>query len=422
MTRITTGDMMHVHGAFGAKVDYTMRATVRLPHPVDAALLRWALEQTQRRYPYLSVQLKKGADVCYYEDNPRPVALLPTDGRILLNSEETNFHVWAVCWTEDRIHLDMFHGATDGIGLYRVLETLLYYYCAKRYGVTEHRGIRTLEDPVEPEEYLDPQDALPPPEQTRYPASPPGEAFTLERDGGLTPSAPTLWDVEIPEDAFLRFTSAHDASPGVMVSLLLARAIDGLYPQRSREIVSAYVINARPMLRADRTHHNCLGMALFPYSERVRAMPLTRQCTVYRGMTFVQSDEDRIAETLAVSAEQIRAAVRRAATFEAKKQVFGQMFRGGEGVISFLVSYTGQWRHPALGAYIRELWLHPPNTFSLLTEISAAGGKMFLTFQQRFLENTVRTAFLRQLEEYRVPYILRRTMAGDNARFPEPES
>ena len=28
---VTTGDMMHVHGAFGEKVDYAVRLTVRLP-------------------------------------------------------------------------------------------------------------------------------------------------------------------------------------------------------------------------------------------------------------------------------------------------------------------------------------------------------------------------------------------------------
>ena len=98
------------------------------------------------------------------------------------------------------------------------------------------------------------------------------------------------------------------------------------------------------------------------------------------------------------------------------------MFRGGEGTISFLVSYTGKWKHPALGGYMRELWAHPPNTFGLMVEIGAAGGKIFLTVQQRFREDTVRRAFLRQLEEHGVPYTLRRVMPGDTAAFPEPRA
>lgn len=421
MRRITTGDMMHVHGAFGEHVDYTARLTVRMADAVDAGLLRGALEKTQRRYPYLSVRLRRDDGAYGYGDNPRPVALLHREGRVCLNAEETNHHVWAVCYSGDRIHLDFFHGITDGTGMYHVLATLLYYYCAERYGVTEHGGVRTLEDPVRPEETEDPQDRLSPPE-TPPPAPPMEEAFTLETDGGLTPSEPTLWDVEIPEAPFIRFTSANDASPGTMVSLLTARAIDGLYPARTKKIVSAYVINARPMLGAEQTYHNCLSMAFFPYGDRIRAMPFQRQCTVYRGMTFVQSDAERVAGAMAANAGWIRAAAQGAPTLAEKERVFGQAFRGGEGVVTFLVSYTGKWRHPALGARMREFWTHPPNTFSLMTEIGAAGGKIFLTVQQRFREDTVREAFLRQLEERGIPCEVKRVMKSDVARIPPPSA
>jgi len=420
MKAITTGDMMHVHGGFGAGVDYTVRTSVRLTDAVDAAVLRRALDRTQRRYPYLSLHLRRGEDAYCYEDNPLPIALLHEDGPIRLNAEETNFQVWAVCWWEDRIHLDVYHGAADGTGMYALFSTLLYYYCAERYGLAEHTGIRTLDDPISPEETADPQDALLQFDLSQLPAAQMDAAFTLETDGGLTPSAPTIWDLEIPEDVFLRFTSANDASPGTMVSLLFARAIDTLYPQREKDIVSAYVINARPMLHAPKTHHNCLSMALFRYSERVKAMPLARQCTVYRGMTFLQSDEERVAAAMTANAAQVRAAAQAAATLEEKKEAFGRMFNGGEGVVSFLVSYTGKWPYPALGEHMRELWSHPPNTFSLLVEIGAAGGKIFLSIQQRFREDSVREAFLRQLEENGVPYTLRRVMPSDVATFPEP--
>ena len=420
MRRITTGDMMHVHGSFGAKVAYTARLSVRMTDPVDPALLERALEKTRRRYPYLCVRMERDGESFYYEDNPLPVVLLRRDGSAALNAEETNHHVWAVCCSGEYLHLDMYHGVTDGTGMYQVLATLLYYYCALRYGLTEHGGIRTLEDPVRPEELRDPQDGLAPPEGPQ--GAPPvlTPAFTLETDGGLTPSPPTLWDVELPEEAFMRFTSAHDASPGTLVSLLLARAVDGLYPRRDKEIVSAYVVNARPMLGAEETCHNCLSMVLFDYSDRIRAMPLTRQCTVYRGKTFLQSDGDRVRAAMAMNAAAVRQAVQESPTLAEKERIFGEMFQGGEGLVTFLVSYTGQWRHPALGSYMRELWGHPPNTFSLMAELGAAGGKVFLTLQQRFREDTVREAFLRQLEENGIPYAVRRRMASDIAAFPPP--
>ena len=420
MRRITTGDAMHVYGCFGAGVDYTVRLTVRLTERVDPTAMRAALDETARRYPHFCVRLRKGEDSFYYEDNPLPVALLLTDERIELNCPAANHHVWAVCCAEDRVHLDFFHGITDGTGMYAVLATLLFHYGKQRGSAAEPGGIPTADVPADGDELEDPQDALPAPGPGT--SAPMEEAFTLETDGGLTPGEATLWDIRIPEEAFIRFTTANDASPGTMVSLLLARAVDGLYPERKKRIVSAYVINARPMLGAPRTGHNCLSMAIFPYSDRLRDMPFSRQCTVYRGMTFLQSDADRVRPAMAANASAVRETLAAAATAEEKKERFGRMFRSGEGVITFLVSYVGQWRYPAVAETMRELWVHPPNTFSLLAEIGAAGGNICLTLQQRFREDTVREAFLRQLEQHGIPYRVVRKIPGDNAGFPEPEN
>ncbi len=423
MRTITTGDMMHVHGGFAAGVDYTVRLTVRLSEPVDEGLLSRALTLTQKRYPYLCVRIERGVDAFFYEDNPLPVALLHTDDPVRLNSEAVNFHLWAVCWNEDRIHLDTYHGLTDGTGMYEVLSTLFWYYGRERWGLSDRRGIRTLEDPVDPEELRDPQDTLEPPKADRpedKAAAPMPEAFTLETDGGLTLSEPTIWDVEVPEAAFVRFSSAHDASPGTMVSVLMARAAASLYPDRKKEIRSVYVINARPMLGAGKTCHNCLGMAIFPYTEKLARMPLAMQCTCYRGMTFLQSDGDAVRKAVGANASAIRAAVLAAGTLEEKKKVFGPAFTGGDGHVTFLVSYTGKWRHPEMGEHMKEFWTHAPNTFSLSVQVAAAGGKIFLSIQQRFKENTVREAFLRQLEDNGIPYIVRRKMGSDIARCPEP--
>ncbi len=421
MISVTTGDMMHVYGGFAENVDYTVRLTVRLADEADPLLLAEAAAKAQKRYPYLSLRLKKGREAFYYEPNFLPVMVHKGDARTALGCAEANFHLWSVSCSGDRIHLDIYHGAADGTGMYALLATLLYYYCEKRYGLNESSGVRTLEAPILPGEYADPQDALPEPAAAaaNTPALPP--AFDLVKDGGLTPSPPTVWDIAIPEDAFIRFTSANDSSPGTMVSLLTARAIDLLFPGHCKETVGAYVINARPMLGAPLTHHNCLSMALFPHSERLKKLPFPLQCTVYRGMTFIQSESERVLDTIGAAASAVRHAARSAETLDEKKAAFGPMFRGGEGVMTYLVSYTGRWRHEALGKYLRELWAHPPNTFDLMTEIGAAGGMIFISMQQRFCEDSVRRAFLAQLEENGIPYEIVRKLRSDNAHFPEPD-
>ena len=102
--------------------------------------------------------------------------------------------------------------------MYMVLTTLLYYYCTERYGVTESEGVRILTDQVLPGESDDPADHMPriDPALLKRPARP--DAFSLTADAGMTPSEPIVYDIEMPEEAFMRFSSAHDASPGTMVS------------------------------------------------------------------------------------------------------------------------------------------------------------------------------------------------------------
>ena len=174
------------------------------------------------------------------------------------------------------------------------------------------------------------------------------------------------------------------------------------------------------MLGAKNILHNCLGMAFFDYEDRIAKMPLMRQCTIYRGKTFAQSFDEKIRNGTTVNANMVREALKSAATLDAKKEIFGRSFASGEGFVSFLVSYIGKWPYPNIGEYIREIWTHPPNTFSLMVEIGAAGGNIFLTIQQRFKEDSVREAFLQELKEYGIPFRVCRVMESDVAHMPEP--
>lgn len=419
MKEITLGDIMHVYGSFGLHMDYTVRLCLRMADAVDGDILRAAVESAQRRYPYLSVRMRDDGQKLWYEENDAPVALLHTAERISLNAPETNHHVWAVCYWEDFIYLDIYHGIADGAGMYMLLSTLLYYYCHGRYGVTDHRGVRTLDDPIAPEESDDPMEHLPQLDLSKLPKPAMPEVFSLTGDGGMSPADTELWDIAIAEDAFLRFTSANDASPGTMVSLLLARSLDRLYPEREKGICSSYVMNARPMLGAPLSHHNCVSSVMLNYSDRIRAMPFDRQCTAYRGITFVQSDAERVAGVMTVMANRKRAVAQTALTTEAKKQAFAQMLSGGRGRFTFLVSYVGQWKLPALGAYIREFWTHIPQTNDLLVEISAVNGRIFLSIHQSLGDDRVIREFLGELDREGIEYEVCKRMKNDVARFQE---
>ena len=404
MIRITDGDLLHVYGSQGMGGDYSVRLEVQMKDVVDGETLQKAVENTSKRYPYLSLQMKKNETELYYEENPAPVVLLNTDRQITLAAEETNFHVWAVCFKDDRIFLDIYHGIADGTGMYMVFSTLLYYYCEGRYGIQDHTGIRTLEDEIRPEESADPVDLFPEMDPSKIPA----------------PSLPAINDVKIPEAEFVRFCQEYEASPGTMLSLLMTRAIHSIHPQTERPFNSSYVYNGRPMLGAPETHHNCVGTNVFQFSDKMKKMPFDLQATAYRGMTFMQSDTDRVKQSMAVTAARSRMVLKMAPTVEAKCGAYAQMLMGGIRYFTYMVSYVGKWKYASVEPYILEFWTHVPMANNFLVEIAAVNGKIFLTIHQSFAQDVVIQGFLNQLKKHRIPFQVRQTTDNDAAVFPEP--
>ncbi|SDB52920.1 hypothetical protein [Butyrivibrio sp. INlla16] len=420
MKKITAGDIMHVYGSFGQGSDYSVRLVVRMEDEVDGDILRKSVESAANRYPYLLLRMKRDDNEIFYEDNDEPIAVLNQKERVTLGAKETGYHMWAVCYFEDKIFLDFYHGLCDGTGMYMVLSTMLYYYTKQKYGDVESEGIRTLDDEITPDEYLDPLDQLPEIDISNIPSLKLKPAFSLVEDGGFTPCEQRLFDVVIPEKDFLKFSSANDASPGVMVSILLARTIDRLFPDRDKGIMGSYIINARPMLHAPNTHHNCVNTVFFDYSDKIKAMPFDRQCTAYRGKTFIQSDEERIQKTMTVSASRNKAIAKATPTVEAKMQTYGMMLSGGRKLFTCMVSYVGKWKYPSVGKHIKEFWTHVPNANGLLVEIAAVNGKIFLTMHQNFEEDTVVRAFEKELTENGISFETTE-MLNDVAHMELPE-
>lgn len=418
--KIATGDLMHIYASFASDSDYTCRLILKMKDHVDGTVLENALRSTEKRYPYFSVHMHKNESECYYEANPSPVALINTDKKITLNAAETNGHIWAVCYKDDRIFLDFFHGITDGTGMYMVLATLLYYYCNERYGVTCHDGIRTLDDPILPEETADPLAPLPLIDLGKQLRPQVKEAFSIIRDGGDKPTDPFIYHIEIPEPAFVKFSSASDASPGTLISLLLLRALDNRFPQRTKPLVGSHVVNARPMLHENATYHNCITSLKFDYEGRLQTMPFSRQTTAFRGITFLKSDEDAVRKAMISFASLNRAVADSAPSLEEKKAAFGEIRSDLIKSYTSIVSYVGQWKYPDIGEHIDEFWTHAPLANNCLGELSAVGGKICFALHMRSESDELLDLLFAQFKEHGIPYVYKGIAAHDIPRFAEP--
>ena len=421
MRKITVGDLMHAYGGLG-DVDYNVRLHLVLDHKIDGDILKKALKSTSKRYPYLCVRILKNEKECYLEDNKEEVCLFNTSNQIRLNAPESNYHIWAVCYEDDNLYFDFFHGICDGTGMYFVLTTLLYYYLSEKFGPISKEGVRTLEDPIDEAEYTDPMDALPQIDLSKIPASSIKRtpAFCLLEDAKMTLlEKPINRDLMISEKDLLRFTSQNDASPGTLISLLLARAVDKVNPKREKDIISGYVINGRPMLGAPKSHHNCVTTCSFKFSDKIKNMPIDRQCTSYRGMTFLQSDADAVRKLLTFSASKCREALEQP-SFEAKKEAYTNIILSGSQFFTFIVSYVGQWKHKEIGAHIKEFWTHIPDTKRCVVELAAVNGQIFVSMLQGFKEDVYFKAFLKELDDNNISYRVKAAKENDVAVFVKP--
>ena len=417
--KITMGDVDSIYGCFGKNYDYAVRLITKMKDSVDGELLEQALRITEKRYPYLSLRMRKTEEEYYFEENPAPVVLFHSEKRLHLNMQETNYHIWAVSYQDDRIIVDVYHGLLDGLGMYKLLATLLYYYCNLRYEVTDHTGVRTLEDEIRPCEWEDPQDMLPPPVPSGD--DEPVEAFSLTRDGGLPDNDPVQYDILLPENDFVKLSSSLGGSPGTVVALLMEHALDRWFPERKKPIVCTYIINGRPMLHARETYHNCLSGAHFVYSDEMKALPFDMQNTILRGITMYCADEEKVRNDLAGKVAFCKELLKNSHTVEDRNNAFKEIVDSDARAQTCMVSYLGRWTLPATKGYMQELWGHVPAVNDLYIGMVAVDGKICLTLQQVFDDDTFLKFFCEELREHGISYEVRPKAKIDTAFYPRPE-
>ena len=140
----------------------TVRIILQMKDGVDGHLLEEAVAATRTRYPYLCVKLgvvrdADGSEHYVYHDNSRPWKVTDSRQPVCLCSEEANEHLMAFAWWDDCMALDFFHALIDGTAAYRILRTLLYEYCRRRYDCgLDSAGVWVAGDIIDEAEWTDP--------------------------------------------------------------------------------------------------------------------------------------------------------------------------------------------------------------------------------------------------------------------------
>lgn len=271
----------------------------QMKDPIDHEALCRAVEITMPRFPYLCVRaaVENGRYILRRNDAPFPV--FESEEPVKPGDERANGHMFTFGHYDDLIWMGFYTGVVDGLGHYRVVQSILYHYCLYRYGgPLGSEGLYDLDAAPEPEEYADPFS------YARMPESPyelplPREAFVIPEKRVPADGYQTLYTIDMPQSAFVKYTKAVDGSPAVISALFLCRAIDRVHPEHRQPVMVRMPTNLRGALGCRKTAQYTIEPIYLYYNDRLKKMPLDRQATSFRGMVFAQSDPDHLMASFA---------------------------------------------------------------------------------------------------------------------------
>ena len=389
---------------------HTFRVTCKMKDMIDQDILQKAVDLTMRRYPYFSMKIVREKDAVVFEQNTKEHIVIHGDGPITLGSNEVNEHLLNVSWWKNKIHLDVYHALTDGTGIYPLIKTLLYYYCSDYYQKElSSDTVRLSDHIVSREEWIDPykqkidQELLLLKEKWNQPA------FQIQMDHNVEISKKCIvYNIRIPEKEFMRFNISNDGSPGTIIALFLARAIDKLNAKSKDPIVISMCVNQRKALNAPVAHQSLVGDVRLVYNEKMKSMEFGQQATCFRGMVALQSNQDMVLQEVK-DYQCFMDELNQCDSEEKKHKLCVEKMNQETSKMSATVSYVGKTDMGEAEFYIQEFHVLPstalPSSATPLTlELSAINGSFYVNFMQYFEYDGYLKEFIQQLRDNDINY------------------
>lgn len=139
------------------KTQSLFRLGVELKSYIDRDDLEKALKITFKRYPSFEVELSQGFFRHYFVSNKRPPFVRTDDGSLLkkIDFRKNKGYLLRITYYKRKIFIDYFHGLCDGTSALEFLKTLVYYYLSERGEQISSEGIKTVDQPLNLEEFKD---------------------------------------------------------------------------------------------------------------------------------------------------------------------------------------------------------------------------------------------------------------------------
>lgn len=407
----------------GPRSNQTDRLTIRIQDSVDGVILKDAVEATRQRYPYHQVRLaivkdERGVEHYAFDENPQPWVVTEGRQQVTLLTEASNYHLLAFAWWDDCIALDWFYPLTDGTGAYRILRTLLYEYCRRRYDSTlSSAGIPVAGDEICDEEVTDPA-TLPRPESiTPQPVPDKPKAINLFTDAVAPLRSDCKSDqadcksdqaevihIRVAEREMMERVRSCGASPASWLAVLLARAVSRLHPDFANGVPTvSMAVNLRKATATPLAHQPMVGAITIPFVQEMIDKSLEEQVKECRRWIALQTQPDNL-RAYYYGMQDGMEQLEQVPSLEMRHQLLAQKHQALRQYSTVSLSYVGRAAMGAAERYVREIRTEGNSLHAILVEMSAAGGTFCISFKQQFTADDYLNAFLDELSHQGLDY------------------
>jgi hypothetical protein len=312
----------------------------------------------------------------------------------------------AFSWWDDCVALDFFHALIDGTAAYRILRTLLYEYCRRRYdSELDPTGVWVAGDIIDEAEWTDPA-TLPRPTSIhpqQLPERP--KVINLATDA-IVPLADKkeVVQIRISEEQMMKRVRACGATPTSFLTLLLARAIARLHPESAPLTPTVIVaVDLRKALGTTAAHHSQVGGLFLPLGQDMQQADFETQVAAFRRLIADQTYPDNLQDYFWQTQDRMER-VEQLPTLQARYQASAPINQLCLQYASCVFSYVGKAHLGAAERYVKEMRTETDSSFMIVVEVSAAAGVFCISFMQRFTTDVYLDTFLDELHQQGLAY------------------
>ncbi|MGM9681856.1 MAG: hypothetical protein ACI3XR_10185 [Eubacteriales bacterium] len=386
---------------------------VRFKKKVTGSFLNQALQITVKRYPYFNTRLIEKDGDFYIVQNEQSLIAKRTKNLARLGHISCGYHLIDVTYYGESVCISFHHALCDGRGIMPFVETLIYYYCDLKYGKKPlPEGVRLADDPLLPGETDDPFLKEYDYDKNKAFIGLSRDAYAIPENTASVGMTDYRYEVIVPHAQYMKACKENNATPVILLALLMSRAIARMYPDYDKPINANIATDMRDALDVPNTFKNCVKSMILPYSRAFSEKSLPEQATEYRRLLSAQRDRDYCRK----EANAMLGLFDRLDSLEsyAEKQTIMAFFEGMT-LNTYIISYLGRFNLGENAQYINGIHLYNSGATGLGINMISCGESCVLDFKQSFPSDKYVRAFCAELDALNVSY-----RVGDQIPFVTP--